>query len=408
MNFNGQLNTNEIFSALYNMIISQRVFANNLGKHQTLVDKARVDGGLYGDTKLYYGTDVLGSQPWGNDAESLNLLKLHRPKAPKCQKITLDIFRQISLTIDNYLTKRAWSTEGAYSTFTSVMKGWINETKKVYDGTTYNTFIGTTKTSKGKQSLTLTLDASLTAEERAKAIAEFIANLFDDLGDYSRKFTDWEFLRSYDESQINVLWNSKYMNEIRKVDLPTIFHKDGLMEKFTEKMNYRYFGEAIADVTSNTYADATPTTSKPVKIASSKYTYEPVNGNTIFLHCLEECYLPVYSTTDSKYVEEHFFAGDEIPTGTAIKGTFTIYRRDYEGNLDSGTSETIDYKDAFYKLNEKVIAKVYVELPPYMSAFEVATSFFNAKSLTENQYLTWGHNTLEHLANFPFITIEEA
>lgn len=61
--FNGQLRSNEIFSALYNMIISQEVFADNLGKHQTLVDKARVDGSLFGDTKLYYSTDVLKSAP---------------------------------------------------------------------------------------------------------------------------------------------------------------------------------------------------------------------------------------------------------------------------------------------------------------------------------------------------------
>ena len=56
------LNPNEIFASLANMIISQEVFADNLGKHQTLVDKARVDGSLYGDKKLYYATDVLESK----------------------------------------------------------------------------------------------------------------------------------------------------------------------------------------------------------------------------------------------------------------------------------------------------------------------------------------------------------
>ena len=56
-------NANEIFGSLANMIISQDVFADNIGKHQTLVDKARVDGTLYGDTKLYYATDVLKSKP---------------------------------------------------------------------------------------------------------------------------------------------------------------------------------------------------------------------------------------------------------------------------------------------------------------------------------------------------------
>ena len=56
------LTANEIYETLANMIISQEVFADNIGKNQTLVDKARVDGGsMYGDTKLYYATDVLYS-----------------------------------------------------------------------------------------------------------------------------------------------------------------------------------------------------------------------------------------------------------------------------------------------------------------------------------------------------------
>ena len=103
------LNPNEIFGSIGNMIISQQVFADNLGKHQTLVDKARVDGGLYGDKKLYYATDVLASNAWGADDEAANLLALDRPQPPKVQDITLNIFRQIRLTVDNYLSKRAWS-----------------------------------------------------------------------------------------------------------------------------------------------------------------------------------------------------------------------------------------------------------------------------------------------------------
>ena len=120
--FNGTLRSNEIFSALYNMIISQEVFADNI-KGSDLVDQARVDGGLYGDTKLYYSTDALASAAWGNDAEAANLLDIARPEAPKCQAIVLDTFRQISLTVDNYLSKRAWADEGSFSSFNSVMLG---------------------------------------------------------------------------------------------------------------------------------------------------------------------------------------------------------------------------------------------------------------------------------------------
>ena len=94
MAFNGQLNSNEIFSALYNMIISVQAFGDNVaGTYETLADKFRVDGGMYGDTKLYVATDALKSAPWGNDAEATNLLATHRPPAPKVQAVELDTFR---------------------------------------------------------------------------------------------------------------------------------------------------------------------------------------------------------------------------------------------------------------------------------------------------------------------------
>ena len=65
------LNSNEIFAALSNMIISQQVFTDNI-KGADLVDKARVDGSLSGDTKLYFSTDVLKSHEWGADSEATN------------------------------------------------------------------------------------------------------------------------------------------------------------------------------------------------------------------------------------------------------------------------------------------------------------------------------------------------
>ena len=344
MAFNGQLKSNEIFSALYNMIISQEVFADNISQHQTLVDKARVDGGLYGDTKLYYATDALKSAPWGNDAEATNLLALHRPPAPECQEIVLDQFRQICLTVDNYLTKRAWMAEGAFSSFNGVMLGWMRETKRIYDGTLYNVFIGTTKSAKAAQNVTVTAGAG------AQEIAETLANLIVAMGDYSRDFNDYGFLRSYTEGEIKVIWNSKYVNKIKKIDLPTIFHKEGLMDKFEEEiLPARYFG-----------------TVNGAQVATSSNTGQ------------------YRSVVEKDYGATHVFPGDAIPAGVVIA------------------------KGEGYLVDEKVICKVLVKLPPYMSAFEVGTSFFNPKSLTENHYLTFGYNTLEYLKNYPFITVSEA
>jgi hypothetical protein len=111
--FTGQLRSNEIFSSLFNQIISIQTFADNIsGLKSTLADKFRVDGSLYGDAKVYTSTDVLKSVDWVQDSvDAINVLALHRPPAPKQQVIYLDKFRQIALTVDNYLSKRAWGSE---------------------------------------------------------------------------------------------------------------------------------------------------------------------------------------------------------------------------------------------------------------------------------------------------------
>lgn len=373
-NFNGQLRSNEIFSALYNMIISQEVFADNLGKNQTLVDQARVDGGLYGDTKLYYSTDVLKSAPWGNDAEATNLLALHRPEAPECQAIHLDIFRQICLTVDNYLSKRAWADEGAFSSFNGVMLGWMKDTKKVYDGTLYNVFIGTTSSNVGKQTVSVdvtTAVGSATGEEanrlEAEAIAQGLADLLVEMGDYSRDFNDYANLRSYADEAIKVIWNSKFVNKIKKIDLPTIFHKEGLVDKFeADVLPARYFGRDIAesDIGSG-------------KVIGADGAYDSTKGT-------------LRAKKEFDYNDVHYFPGDALATS----GTYVA--------VVGGLSASDVYLE-----QDDIIAKVVVKLPPYMSAFEVGTSFFNPKSLTENHYLTFGHNTIEYLKNYPFITIKK-
>lgn len=342
--YTGRLNSNEIFASIYNMIISQEVFADNVkGTYSSLVDRARVDGGLYGDTKLYYATDALESVEWNNDEEALNLLMLHRPEAPKCQSITLDKFRQIRLTVDNYLSKRAWSTESAFSSFNSVMLGWIRATKRIYDATLYNTYIGTTETEIGKQKMNIT---PVDGQNDALTMAEALATLLVDLKDVNRDYNDYEFLRSYDEKDFIVVWNAKHYNTLKKIDMPVIFHKEGLLNEFEQEvLPARYFGYVPE---------------------------EPMNGQADG---------SVRSLIEQTIGSNHYFPGDSIKVGDAPEvGTF--YKED----------DTIAFK------------LVHKRSVPYMSAFEVGTSFFNPRSLTETHYLTFGYNTLEYIKNYPLIT----
>jgi hypothetical protein len=47
------------------------------------------------------------------------------------------------------------------------------------------------------------------------------------------------------------------------------------------------------------------------------------------------------------------------------------------------------------------------KLPPFMSAFQVGTSFFNPRSLTDTEFLTFGHNTLEVILDSAYVTVKE-
>lgn len=368
--FNGQLNSNEIFASIYNMIISQQVFSDNIkGTYGELVSDFKVDGTLYGDTKLFYATDILKSRKWTNYNEAGNLLQTNRPADPKCQAITLDQFRQIDITLDKYLSKRAWSTEGAFSQFQSVVMQMVSETKRIYEATLINSYVGTVKSEANRAEIEIGLaaikaDKGLNAEEKnrleAETIAESLANLFVDMKDISRDFNDYQFLRSYDLGDLLVVWNSKYVNKIRKVDLPTIFHKDGLMDKFEDRiLPSRYFGKV--DTVGGTVGTTAALVAGKVR-AIDEMDCKNSGGDIL----------------------GHVFAGDVIPTGSVIKAN--------EG----------------YIVDENVICKVvHKDAIKFMSAFEVATSFFNPRSLTENHYLTWGYSAPDHLKNYPIVVVHE-
>ena len=391
--FTGQLRSNEIFASLYNMIISQEVFADNIkGTFSSLVDKGRVDGSLYGDTKLYYSVDVLKSAPWGNDAEATNLLALHRPPAPDVQAIHLDIFRQISLTVDNYLSKRAWGDEYAFSQFNSVMLGMIRETKRVYDSTIYNSFIGTA-VSKATNAVvnadittaTTGLTGDSEARMEAQTIGETLANLFINLKDITRDYNDYGNLRSVNLEDLIVVWNSKWVNKIKKIDLPTMFHKDGLIEKFEEEiLPNRYFGDLLdSKLATDSVYDASSNPKGMFTKSGNVYTIVDTGSTAYKVKSLIETDYTVSNVTT------HVFPGDSIPVGA----TLTI------------TSSTVPF--AYIEDADKICVVMHKRSVPYMSAFEVGTSFFNPKSLTENHYLTFGHNTLEYLKNYPFIVVKK-
>lgn len=347
--FTGTLNTNIVIAGLYNQIISIRTFSENIGEmFSTLVNRAKVDGSLYGDTKLYTSLDIPGTKPWGADEEATNLLVLNRPKEPKTQAISIDTFRQVSITIDNYLTKQAFTSEGSFSEFNSVVLATMRDAKRVYETTLWNSYVGTAVSSVQEAH-----DISISESEVpsiAQGAGSALAKLLIRLKDNSRDYNDYGFMRATDPERIEVIWNADYVVDIKKYDLPAIFHKDEVMDKFgyENSLPARYFGDILAEGGS---ADGTS----------------------------------VRTLVETTVAGVEYFPGDLLPSGTA-----------YNAN-------------EAYKANSDIIAIVTTyDSVPLMSGFEVGTNFFNPKSLTENDYLTWGHNTLERLADRPWVKIKLA
>ena len=375
-----QLNSNEIYSALSNMIISMQTFADNInGLDSSLADSMKTDGTLYGDTKGYVATDILRSYTWNNDAEAANLLKTFRPPMPKTQYITLDVFKQIPLTLDDILSKRAWGDEGSFSTFSSIMQAWMGDTKRVYDKTTVDTFVGTNETTLNNQTRTITLptDTNKEAEARlqAQTIAAFLANLEVELADINT-VNDFGFTRSWAKDDLEVVWNSTYRNAITYLDLPSLYHKDGLIDFSGKTLPSHYFGIPVtaANVASYTGAD---------KVFATDGKYQPTKGKA---YAAEELDITVGATA------YHLFAGQELPANAVVN----------TAAINAGLKVYVGDENIIFKIIKKGQAC------PYMSAFEQSTSFFNAKALLTNYYLTFGHNTMEHLKQYPWITVRKA
>lgn len=376
--FSGSLRANEIFSAIYNMIIGQRVFAENIGDSFTsLVDRARIDGSMYGDQYLFYSTDALKTLPYLPDtAGQINVLSTYRNQAISCQTIQMTEARQIPVTIDNYFSKRAFTTDSVFSDFNGVMIKWLVDTKKVYDQTLYNSYIGTAKSTTGSQSQTITFPSAGTGNEDAEAlarlkaeyIAEKVANILIGLRDVSRDYNDNQYLRSYDLDDIIIVWNADWVNQIKKIDVPTIFHKDGLIDKFDEAnvLPARYFG------TINTSATAAGAGKRMLVEA-----YFPSGGGSE---------ITITNPEQSSLVGAiHAFPGDLIPSSCTAAANHS------------------------YTVDAKVICKIMAkDSVPYMSGFQVQTEFVNGRNLSENHYLTFAHNKLEYLKEKPFVTVASA
>lgn len=381
-----KLNQNKITAALFNMIISQQVFDGGVASTE-LADRFRVDGTLYGDTKIYHSFDIGSPEDWLDDAEAPDLLKLNRNKSGKTQTITMGIYKIISITTDQYLSKQAFMAEGTFAEYTGFLKGSLRKIKRVYDRSLINNKLGTLTPSTTRCDISITTPKGATTEEtnrlKAQTIAKEIVILKADLEDNNRDFNKLDYLRSYPASEFIAVWNVKQHADITKLDLPTIFHKDvGADGQFTEyDLPSKWFGNQATQKYTIT------TTRTPNKRMSKSGWYDVTTADVTELK---------KPTTNAIFL----WAGDEIP----YKGK--IYT-DYVRGVSVTVASTGIDASLYYEVDETIaFVLVHKSALPFMSGFETATEFFNQRSLTNNNYLIFGHNNLEFLEEYPRIRVK--
>lgn len=391
-NFSGTLNTNEFYNSLYNAYRLAMTYANNLGGlDNTLAERYRADGGMYADQVVYTDLDIPYSEAW--DSTDTNVLEPEFKVVPQQEIITVNQMRQIGLYTDDYLTKRAWMDAAAYDGFRSVVQKQVVEAKKVYEQKLVDAAAGSLALNTVELTLPTDADAEAQNRLRATAIAKKVGDLMVDLKDSTRNYNSYGFMKSFNESDFDIIWNADYYNEIKFTDLPTIFHTENLM-KNGHVLPAHYFGST------NVTAKAGANTA----ISADEY-FVPVDDAGKY----------VAAASATKAV--HVFPGDYLPEDTPLqaynsttKFTYTRKSVSISGMGQSSITATVALtaKARAYTAAPKTICKiVHKDAIKYLSSFETQTEFWNPKNLSTNRYLTWAFAMPDNLRGYPSIAIVE-
>ena len=367
--FDGQLNSNEIYSALFNLrILFQKLAPQTVRRDEiiALLDKAV---GMYGDTGVLYGMDITGTYDFENDAEASKLLAINRNKSQKIEKFTIDHWRQTDVTVDAYLSKRAFLDEGNFAIFNGYLVGTLSQNFDAFETGFVKASLGTYVSPIADCNINVTMPAAdgteATERIRAAAIKKAIMDLEDDMKDNQRKYNGYGFYGSYDWNDMTPVFNSKYVNEINAQAIYQTFNPEFLRSaNGARKWTPKWFGTVAA---ANGKTNAT-------------------NNN-------------VYSLIEQNS------DGTKNLVLTSEQQTAGVYRI-FPGDLLPNSFNYL--KGEAYTRADKVIAKIFFpEYIYYMTGYEQGEMFHNARSGTDNHYLRKGHSDVMVSKFRPFITLTE-
>lgn len=368
--FNGSLNSNEIYNALFNLRILFQKLAPQTVKRDEIVNLVEKAVGMYGDTGVLQGMDIQGTYDFGMDAEASKLLAINRNDSQKVEKYVIDQWRQTDVTNDAYISKRAFLDEGAFALFNGYIVGTLAKAMDAYESGSVKSSIGTYTSPVAACTIEVSMPAADGTEaverQRAAAIRKAILDLKVDMKDNQRKYNGYGFYASYDFDDFTAAWNSKYVNEINALALYSTFNPEFIKEATDGRVwSPKWFG--------NVYTSGN-TTNGENNTTSFSLIEQNSDGTTNLVLTAEQKAAGVY----------RIFPGDLLPNG------FT-----YAAN-------------EAYRKDDSVICKIFApEFIYYMTGYEQGESFYNPRSATTNHYLRKGFSKVGISKFRPFITLKE-
>lgn len=376
-----RLNANTVYSSLFNFVRLVGVLGAKLKIDDSNAQRYKLDGyGRYEDQLEWISCDVLTSKVF--DPTDTNVLATEQKVTPAYKIITVDQVRQIGLTLPtDFLASQAFQNANYFDEIVSLAQSMIQKTRKLYDQRLVDTYIGTTVSTQGKQSQSVTLTGS-SAQDDTLAIAEKVSNILFDMADTTRDYNDRAYMSAFGKEDVEILWNSKYFSKMMKVGLPVTYNKDGVLEN-GRTLHARYFGTPITTSNYSTYSASTPAAGKPID--SDDGTYVPGSNNANgTLRALAEQDITVSGTTT------HVFPGDELPAGAVVYASSEV-------------------KIPCYIEDAKVICKIISkDAIKYVSSIETETSFVNGKNHSQNFWLTFMYANPDRLPEETFTTLKQA
>lgn len=367
--FNGQLNTNEIYNALFNLrILFQKIAPQTIKRDEIvgLLDKAT---GMYGDTGVVQGMDIQGTYDFGMDAEAPKLLNINRNKTQKIEKFTIDKWRQTDVTNDAYISKRAFLDEGTFALFNSYIVGTLSMAMNAFESGFVKSSVGTYKSENAACNIEIELPAidgtEATERIRAAKIRKAILDLKADMKDNQRKYNGYNFYSSYEWEDFAAVFSTNYTNEINALALYSTFNPQYVKEASEGRQwTPKWFGD-VATQGGNTGENNTTIYS---------LIEQNSDGSSNFPLTAEQLQANVY----------RIFPGDLLPNNFAYTA-----------------------REAYIK-DDKVIAKIFApEYVYYMTGYEQGESFYNPRSATTNHYLRKGFSDVQVSKFRPFFTLIE-